>query len=150
LLGVVDDFLLGVVDFLLGVVDDFLLEVVDDFLPVRCSISMVTASQWRPSAPPDRRAQAHASQYASLPNSFSSSVASCAATSCRARGRTHPRHPADRLDRPSIDENSSSTLSTRTDIGHTRYAFDQWVSLQILLNRSCRSRQLYFPPGRRR
>jgi hypothetical protein len=81
----VDDFLLGAVDdFLLGAVDDLPREVVDDFLPVRCSISMVTASQWRPSAPLDRRAQAHASQYASLPNSFNSSVASCAADSCRA------------------------------------------------------------------
>jgi len=51
-------------------VDDFLLEVVDDFLPVRCSISMVTASQWRPSAPPDRRAQAHASRHEKRPVYF--------------------------------------------------------------------------------
>ena len=88
--------------------------IAGDLLPVRRSISMATACQWRARSPSNRRSPRHASQYASLPYSFKSLVASRTAGSSRA-GCCSPR-PACRIDRASSDNMSLSTLSTRADI----------------------------------
>jgi hypothetical protein len=59
-----------------------------------------------------------ASQYASSPNSLSSSAASRTASFFRARGRHHQSHPSGRRGGARIDRALFATLPTRTDIGH--------------------------------